>query len=372
MVPAGRLWVMGDHRALAGLPGPPGRPGRRVRPGDQVIGRAFVIVGRSRTPPSWRSRRRSRSRRCSPMATEAPPAPAPAKKGGFLRDTAVVLIVALLLSVLTRTFLVQAFYVPSGSMLPTLQLQDRILASKLTGGDVQRGDIVVFADPGGWLPPAVPVGGVTGAVRTALTWVGLLPSDADDNLVKRVIGLGGDRVVRCDSKNRIEVNGSPLIEPDLAPGGTDQVHFDIVVPSEHMFVMGRQPRPLGGLPVPPRGRQRHRATGRGRRTRGCRGVAGRELAAVLAACGVRPDTAGGHLRRAGARTATRAYRPPGGRPGRSRVASGRAPRRGRRPVRQPRARRHQLAGSSTSSGRACAWSCSTRRTGCCCSGPSTR
>ena len=131
-----------------------------------------------------------------------------------------MLIVALLLSVLTRTFLVQAFYVPSGSMLPTLQLQDRILASKLTGGDVQRGDIVVFADPGGWLPPAVPVGGVTGAVRTALTWVGLLPSDADDNLVKRVIGLGGDRVVCCDSKNRIEVNGSPLIEPYLAPGGT--------------------------------------------------------------------------------------------------------------------------------------------------------
>ena len=193
--------------------------------------------GRSRTRPSWRSRRRSSSPRCNPMTTDTAPAPAPAKKGGLLRDTVIVLIVALLLSVLTRTLLVQAFYVPSGSMLPTLQLQDRILASKLTGGDVQRGDVVVFADPGGWLPAAVPEGGIGGALRTGLTWVGLLPSDADDNLVKRVIGLGGDRVVCCD-KGRIEVNGSPLVEPYLAPGGTDQVRFDVVVPADRMFVMG--------------------------------------------------------------------------------------------------------------------------------------
>jgi signal peptidase I len=160
------------------------------------------------------------------------------KKGGLLRDTVIVLLTALLLSVVTRTFLVQAFYVPSGSMLPTLQLEDRILASKITGSGVQRGDVVVFSDPGGWLPPAPAESGLTGDVRTLLTWIGLLPSDADDNLVKRVIGLGGDHVACCDKQGRIDVNGTPLDEPYLAPGGTDQVRFDIVVPPGRMFVMG--------------------------------------------------------------------------------------------------------------------------------------
>lgn len=173
-------------------------------------------------------------------AADGSPAPAGgAKKGGGLfRDTVVVLLTALLLSVLTRTFLVQAFYVPSGSMLPTLQLEDRILASKITGSGVQRGDIVVFSDPGGWLPPPLPDSGLTGDVRTVLTWIGLLPSDADENLVKRVIGLGGDHVSCCDKQGRIDVNGKALMEPYLAPGGTDQVKFDIVVPPDRMFVMG--------------------------------------------------------------------------------------------------------------------------------------
>jgi signal peptidase I len=162
----------------------------------------------------------------------------PAKKGGALRDTVIVLAVALLLSVLTRTYLAQAFYVPSGSMIPTLQINDRILASKLTGSGVVRGDIVVFTDPGGWLPPAVPQSGLGGAVRGGLTFIGLLPSDADDNLVKRVIGLGGDRVACCDKQGRITVNGQPLDEPYLAPGGTEQVEFDVVVPEGRMFVMG--------------------------------------------------------------------------------------------------------------------------------------
>ncbi len=168
----------------------------------------------------------------------APPPATPRRKGGALRDTVIVLAIALALSFLVRTFLVQAFYVPSQSMLPTLQVDDRILASRITGSDVVRGDVVVFTDPGGWLPPPRSPGGAVGALRTVLTWVGLLPSDADDNLVKRVIGLGGDRVRCCDAKGRIVVNGDPLDEPYLAPGGTDQVRFDIVVPPGRMFVMG--------------------------------------------------------------------------------------------------------------------------------------
>jgi signal peptidase I len=161
-----------------------------------------------------------------------------AKKGSAWWDTVVVLVVALLLSVLVRTFLVQAFWVPSGSMLPTLQINDRILVSKLTGADIKRGDVVVFADPGGWLPPATPDSGPSAALRSVLTWVGLLPTDAGDDLVKRVVGLPGDHVVCCDVQGRIQVNGVSLDEPYLAPGGTDQVRFNVLVPAGRIFVLG--------------------------------------------------------------------------------------------------------------------------------------
>jgi signal peptidase I len=161
-----------------------------------------------------------------------------AKKGNACVDTAVVLVVALVLSVLVRTFLVQAFYVPSGSMLPTLQINDRILVSKLTGPNVVRGDIVVFADPGGWLPPSAPETGPAELLRSVLTWVGLLPADAGADLVKRVIGVGGDHVVCCDAQGRIQVNGVSLDEPYLAPGGTAQVQFNVIVPAGRIFVLG--------------------------------------------------------------------------------------------------------------------------------------
>lgn len=164
--------------------------------------------------------------------------PAAAKKGSVLWDTVVVLVVALVLSVLVRTFLVQAFWVPSGSMLPTLQINDRILVSKLTGANIARGDVVVFADPGGWLPPTEPPTGPTAVARSVLTWVGLLPANAGDDLVKRVIGLPGDHVVCCDVQGRIQVNGISLDEPYLAPGGTDQVRFNVLVPPGRIFVLG--------------------------------------------------------------------------------------------------------------------------------------
>lgn len=174
----------------------------------------------------------------TPRST-APVSKRPAgKKGSALWDTVVVLVVALVLSVLVRTFLVQAFWVPSGSMLPTLQINDRILVSKLTGTDIQRGDIVVFSDPGGWLPPSEPGSGPSAAVRSVLTWIGLLPANAGDDLVKRVIGMPGDHVVCCDVQGRITVNGVALDEPYLAPGGTDQVRFDVLVPAGRIFVLG--------------------------------------------------------------------------------------------------------------------------------------
>lgn len=157
-----------------------------------------------------------------------------------LREVVVIVVVALTLSALIRAFLLQAFYVPSASMDQTLRPGDRIIASKITTNvsGVARGEIVVFKDPGDWLPaPLPPPDDWRTSVRRALTFIGVLPSDSGDDLVKRVIGLGGDRVACCDAEGRIVVNGVPLDE-DYIIGPTDQVRFDVVVPGDGMFVMG--------------------------------------------------------------------------------------------------------------------------------------
>jgi signal peptidase I len=164
-----------------------------------------------------------------------------AKQTSLGRELLLIVGVALILSVLVRTFLAQAFYVPSESMENTLLKQDRIVVSKLTTqfGGVHRGEIVVFTDPGGWLPEEVAAGGFLGALRSGLMWVGLLPSDTGEDLVKRVIAVGGDHIVCCDANNRIVLNGVPLVETYLKPGdGTAQVRFDVTVPTDRYFVMG--------------------------------------------------------------------------------------------------------------------------------------
>jgi signal peptidase I len=159
----------------------------------------------------------------------------------------VVLGMALLLSLLIKTFLVQAFFIPSSSMENTLLIGDRVLVSKLTPGvfELHRGDVVVFKDPGGWLTaergqPAAQEDGVGGTVRNALSFVGLLPQDAGEHLIKRVIGLGGDHVVCCVAKGRITVNGAPIDEtPYLLPGAApSDKGFDVTVPYGYLWVMG--------------------------------------------------------------------------------------------------------------------------------------
>ena len=163
------------------------------------------------------------------------------KQTSLGRELLLIVGVALILSILVRTFLAQAFYVPSSSMENTLLVQDRIIVSKLTTqlSGVHRGEIVVFTDPGDWLPPTVPASGASGVVRNGLMWIGLLPSDTGEDLVKRVIGVGGDHIVCCDAKQRITLNGVALDETYLKPGGgTAQVRFDVVVPEGRYFVMG--------------------------------------------------------------------------------------------------------------------------------------
>lgn len=161
---------------------------------------------------------------------------------GFLRDLVIILVVAFLVSFLLKTFLVRSFYIPSPSMEQTLKVNDRILVNQLVPDviGVQRGDIVVFKDPGGWLHPSgnLPPQGF----EKVLQAVGLAADTSDEYVVKRVIGIGGDQVSCCDSQGRVMVNGVPIDEPyAVIPPGEKRasaIDFDVTVPEGSVWVMG--------------------------------------------------------------------------------------------------------------------------------------
>jgi len=182
-------------------------------------------------------------------ATTAPPAKTGQEKAkrphSMLRETGGIVLTALIVSLLVKTFLVQAFYVPSGSMEPTLHgcpgcRDDRIMVSKLTThlGGIHRGDVVVFHDRFGWLPeqPAA-TGGVRGHLHSFLTYIGLAPASADNDLVKRVIAVGGDTVV--GRGGAVYVDGAKLTEPYVAEGASPaREPFRVTVPQGSLWVMG--------------------------------------------------------------------------------------------------------------------------------------
>lgn len=160
-----------------------------------------------------------------------------------LRELLVVVVMALALSFVIKTWVIQAFYIPSGSMEDTLVLNDRVIVNKLVpkAMDLQRGDVVVFTDPDHWLSGTVepPRGPVMQKVHDALSFVGLLPSESDDHLIKRVIGLPGDHVACCDAKGRVTVNGSPIDESYIKPGDVPSaIPFEVTVPAGKVWVMG--------------------------------------------------------------------------------------------------------------------------------------
>ncbi|MEZ3161275.1 signal peptidase I [Microbacterium sp. BWT-B31] len=176
-------------------------------------------------------------------------APRSARRGWlvFLRDVLIIVLIAVLVSFLVKTFLVRSFYIPSGSMEDTLLVNDRILVDEITPrfGSYQRGDIVVFRDPGGWLPPdnSPPRAPIVEGIDWLLSLVGLSAPDSDDHLVKRLIGLPGDHLVCCNAIGQITVNDVPIDETSYlkipsvgAPASADP--FDVVVPPDSLWVLG--------------------------------------------------------------------------------------------------------------------------------------
>ncbi|MDQ4052808.1 MAG: signal peptidase I [Actinomycetota bacterium] len=142
---------------------------------------------------------------------------APARrKAPLWLETIILLVIAIALALVIKTFFVQAFYIPSSSMEPGLVINDRILVQKPSYwfGEPQRGDVVVFEDPGQWLPGPDP--GPTNPVTRAMAAIGLYPTGG--HLVKRVIGVAGDTIVCCDDQGRLEINGKAIDENQfLAP-----------------------------------------------------------------------------------------------------------------------------------------------------------
>ncbi|MEV1062128.1 signal peptidase I [Streptomyces sp. NPDC050263] len=171
-------------------------------------------------------------------------APKPRKPRSFWKELPILIGIALVLALLIKTFLVQAFSIPSASMENTLRIGDRVLVDKLTpwfGSEPERGEVVVFHDPADWLAGEATVD--PNAFQTFLSWIGLMPSAEEKDLIKRVIGVGGD-TVSCKGTGPLTVNGKALNEPYVYPGNTpcsqdDQGgQFTVKVPKGYVWVMG--------------------------------------------------------------------------------------------------------------------------------------
>lgn len=155
--------------------------------------------------------------------------------GSFLREVPILVAIALVIAILIKTFLVQAFYIPSGSMEPTLTPGDRVLVNKVVYriGDIHRGDVIVFQNPD---QARLPKRSWFGAV---LHWLGEglgFAQPEDEDLIKRVIGLPGDTVQARGG--RVYVNGKKLDEPYLPPDTSTVMSRAYRVPPNDLFVLG--------------------------------------------------------------------------------------------------------------------------------------
>jgi signal peptidase I len=209
-----------------------GRPGNRVGPGKHSKASSGWLR-------RWRAARAERPRR------------------SLVRELPVLVLFALVIAMVIKTFVIQAFVIPSGSMQNTLAINDKILVNKFVYDfrAIKPGDIVVFNGDGSWNAPP-PAGSNSNllarlfddTVRRALDSVGGLfgtPVDQTD-YVKRVIGVPGDHVSCCTAQGLVTVNGMPLHEqsylypgdqPGSAPAGIAG-HFSVTVPPGYLWVLG--------------------------------------------------------------------------------------------------------------------------------------
>jgi signal peptidase I len=145
------------------------------------------------------------------------------RRGSFWRELPVLLVVAIVVAVLVRAFVLQTFYIPSESMEHTLNINDRVLVNKLVYNfrDPHRGEIIVFQAPATWRN-----------------------GENDEDFIKRVIGVPGDRIACCDTQQRLMINGYAIDEPyifhddDGAVDLASEQPFDIVVPAGRLWMMG--------------------------------------------------------------------------------------------------------------------------------------
>jgi signal peptidase I len=223
------LGTADSHRpgpALGRGGGSPGLAGPGRRPGTQgPAGSGGAGAGGRRddaADPAGRRTKRSRGR-------------------SWWIELPILLVFALILALLIKTFVVQAFFIPSSSMEDTLDIGDKVLVNKLVYDfrPIHRGDIIVFNGEGSWDPvtsePADPLERLWNAITGLF---GTAPGVHD--YIKRVIGIPGDHVACCDARGRITVNGVPLNEKSyLFPGNPPStVRFSVIVPPGRLWVMG--------------------------------------------------------------------------------------------------------------------------------------
>jgi signal peptidase I len=214
----------------------PGGPAEVVPGDDQGEGRPYREDVRAANAQTGRAARHAARKEA-------------AKKGSLLRELPVLLLVAFVLALVVKTFLVQAFFIPSGSMEQTLHgctgcTGDRVLVNKVPYwfGEPEPGEIVVFKGPDTWTPEvsvAEPSNWFAGAMLWLGRTVGVAPPSEDD-FVKRVIAVGGQTVQCCDTQGEVTVDGTPLDEPYLYENTPiqDRAFGPVTVPEGRLWVMG--------------------------------------------------------------------------------------------------------------------------------------
>lgn len=155
----------------------------------------------------------------------------------LVAEAGAVVVIALVLLVGIRSLLLQPFAIPSGSMEDTLEVGDRVVVTMPDRHDVRRGDVVVFVDPDHWLSSDATDSDRQG-LQDVLIMMGVLPEHTGHHLIKRVIGVGGDRVSAGDD-GVVRINGVAVDEPYLRAGTVgSKRRFDVTVPEGYVWVMG--------------------------------------------------------------------------------------------------------------------------------------